>query len=232
MEIKKSKEADLERERTSFVLLGLLISFSSIFIAFEWSQTDVQKIDLSDATAIVQTEEELAPQSQQVTPPPPPPMAPPEVQPQVMNFVRNEQAVNTNIKVQGEDDHQVVAPVAPIQNIVQKVQEEEVDNKIYTHVDKKAEYPGGQAALMSYLSNNIHYPNAAREAGIQGLVILQFTVNSDGSIENIDVMRSPDASLEKEAIRVVKSMPRWHPGENNHKKVRSTFKLPVNFRLG
>ena len=94
------------------------------------------------------------------------------------------------------------------------------------------EFPGGQQALFKYLGDNVKYPVIAQENGIQGRVICQFVVNKDGSIVDIEVVRSGgDPSLDKEAIRVIKSMPKWKPGKQRGKPVRVKFTLPVNFKL-
>ena len=235
MEIKKSKEADLERERSGFVLLGLLFAFSSIYIAFEWANVEKQEVTNDDIVKMDIGDEEMAPQTTQPDLPPPPPAAAPAMLDPVIEFNVNKNATSTNVQIASSEDegHEVAAAPAPAiqQVVVAPVQKEDVQ-QVYTHVDKKAEFPGGETALYGYLSQNIHYPEAARENGIQGAVFLQFTVNIDGSIEDIEVKRSPDVSLEKEAIRVVKSMPRWAAGENNHKKVRSRFILPIQFKLG
>ena len=99
-------------------------------------------------------------------------------------------------------------------------------------VEKMPEFPGGQAALFKYLSENVKYPVIAQENGIQGRVICQFVVNTDGSIVNVEVVRSGgDASLDKEAVRVIKSMPKWHPGQQRGKPVRVKYTVPVNFKL-
>lgn len=233
MEIKKSIEADLEKDRIDMVLMGLLIAISVVYIAFEWAQTEGKTKFKEDEIIVVdQGEEEMAPITEQPDLPPPPPAPAPVLDPVIEDFNITEKAETKNIDINTEDKGEKIAPPAPIQQVEAPQDEEPEDVQIYTHVDKKAEFPGGTEAMYKYLSNNIHYPEAARENGIQGAVILQFTVNSDGSIQDIVVKRSPDLSLEKEAIRVVKSMPKWSPGENNHKKVRSKFMLPVQFKLG
>ena len=94
------------------------------------------------------------------------------------------------------------------------------------------EFPGGMAELRKYLAQNVKYPVIAQENGIQGRAICQFTVNQDGSIVEIEVVRTAgDPSLDKEAVRVIKSMPKWKPGEHRGKKVRVKYTLPIVFRL-
>lgn len=105
------------------------------------------------------------------------------------------------------------------------------EEEIFVAVEQQAEFPGGQGALMKFLSNNIRYPESAQQNDIQGRVIVKFVVEKDGSIGNVTVVKGVDRDLDREAIRVVKKMPRWQPGKNNGVAVRSYFNLPVNFRL-
>ena len=105
------------------------------------------------------------------------------------------------------------------------------EEEIFVAVEQQAEFPGGQGALMKFLSNNIRYPESAQQNDIQGRVIVKFVVEKDGSIGNDTVVKGVDHDLDREAIRVVKKMPRWQPGKNNGVAVRSYFNLPVTFRL-
>ena len=107
----------------------------------------------------------------------------------------------------------------------------EVSNKVFDVVEEMPSFPGGQAALMSFLSSNIKYPVVAQDNGVQGRVIVGFVVERDGSITDVKVMRSVDPSLDREAQRVVKAMPRWKPGKQNGSAVRVKYTVPVVFRL-
>ena len=107
----------------------------------------------------------------------------------------------------------------------------EVSNKVFDVVEEMPSFPGGQGALMSFLSSNIKYPVVAQENGVQGRVIVGFVVERDGSITDVKVMRSVDPSLDREAQRVVKAMPRWKPGKQNGSAVRVKYTVPVVFRL-
>ncbi len=111
------------------------------------------------------------------------------------------------------------------------IAEEKVEEQIFDVAEQQPEFPGGQEALFKWLNDNLRYPTIAEENGVQGRVIVRFTVNTDGSITNIKVIRGVDPSLDKEAIRVVKSMPHWIPGKMAGKPVRVNFTLPVMFRL-
>ncbi|WP_409049227.1 energy transducer TonB [Bacteroides intestinalis] len=114
---------------------------------------------------------------------------------------------------------------------LRKEVEAEDPNKIYDNVEVLPEYPGGSAAMMRYLAQNVKYPQAAQENGRQGKVVVQFVVDTDGSIINAHVLTSVDPDLDKEALRVIKSMPRWTPGKQKGKPVRVKYTVPVNFRL-
>lgn len=107
----------------------------------------------------------------------------------------------------------------------------EEDNKVFDVVEQQPAFPGGQGALLSWLSSNIHYPAVAEENGIQGRVVVSFVVEKDGSISNVQVVRGVDPSLDKEAARVVKSMPKWTPGKQNGQAVRVKYNVPVTFKL-
>ena len=107
----------------------------------------------------------------------------------------------------------------------------EVATKVFDVVEEMPSFPGGQGALMSYLNSNVKYPVVAQENGVQGRVIISFVVERDGSISDVKVARSVDPSLDREAQRVVKSMPRWTPGKQNGQTVRVKYTVPVVFRL-
>lgn len=105
------------------------------------------------------------------------------------------------------------------------------ETKIFTVVEQMPMYPGGDAALMGYLRDNIHYPTVAAENGVQGRVVVGFVVERDGSITDVKILRGVDPSLDREAMRVVKSMPKWTPGKQNGSAVRVKYQVPVSFRL-
>lgn len=107
----------------------------------------------------------------------------------------------------------------------------EEENKVFDIVEQQPLFPGGPEALMKYLSENTKYPVVAQENGVQGRVTVQFVVEKDGSISDVHVLRGVDPSLDKEAVRVVKSMPRWTPGKQNGITVRVNYRVPVLFRL-
>jgi len=107
----------------------------------------------------------------------------------------------------------------------------EEENKVFDVVEQMPSFPGGDAALMEYLSKNVKYPVVAQENGVQGRVIVTFVVERDGSVTDVKVIRSVDPSLDREASRVISSMPRWIPGKQNGSAVRVKYTVPVTFRL-
>ena len=224
MQVKKSEKASLEKDKLVYVLMGLVFVLSLVYVALEWTEKEVTKYEVTDTEFLFEEEVEIQ-QTTQETPPPPPPPAVQEVE--VLNVV--EDNVETeSIEVNTEETEQEVVIAAPVEAPV----EEEEEEVIFVVVEKMPEFPGGQQALFKYLSENVKYPVIAQENGIQGRVICQFVVNKDGSIVDVEVVRSGgDASLDKEAVRVIKSMPKWKPGKQRGKAVRVKYTVPVNFRL-
>lgn len=227
MLIKKSEKASLEKDKLVYALMGLVFVLSLCYVAMEWTQKEVTTYDEPEEIEAFQDEEmEDIQQTQQDTPPPPPPPAAQEVE--VLNVV--EDNVETeSIEVISEDNPEDVVEIAPP---VEVKEEEEPEDVIFYVVESMPEFPGGTQAMYKYIGENLKYPVIAQENGIQGRVVCQFTVNKDGSLVDIEVVRSAgDASLDKEAVRVIKSMPKWKPGKQRNQPVRVKFTLPVNFKL-
>ena len=222
MQVKKSENASLEKDKLVYVLMGLVFVLSLVYVALEWTEREVTKYEVTDTDFLFEEEVEIQ-QTSQETPPPPPPPAVQEVE--VLNVV--EDNVETeSIEVNTEETEEEVVIAAPVEA------EEEEEEVVFVVVESMPEFPGGQQALFKYLSENVKYPVIAQENGIQGRVICQFVVNKDGSIVDVEVVRSGgDPSLDKEAIRVIKSMPKWKPGKQRGKAVRVKYTVPVNFKL-
>ncbi|MBO4907091.1 MAG: energy transducer TonB [Bacteroidaceae bacterium] len=237
MEQVKSMTDELRGQRWTSILLGYVLVLAIMFVAFEYTQREIEKVEQEKIFESITVEEEMIPITTQKVEVAPPPPAPKEVE--VINIVEDEQEiqeeeVNTTeemnqsvTSVHADGAHAVVA-AAPV---VGPVREEGDDDAIYEVVEANAEFPGGEAACVRWLSENIKYPAIALEQGIKGRVVVQFVVNKDGSIQDVKVLRSPDPSLSKEAERVVKMMPKWKPARQGNKTVRSRFNLPVNFTI-
>ena len=225
MQLKKSPKASLEDKKFTYVLMGLVLVLSICYVAFEWTEKEVTKYEVTDTDFFFEEEIDIQ-QTSQETPPPPPPPAVQEVE--VLNVVEDDVEVET-IEINTEDDKDVEVVIAPP---VEAPVEEEEEEVIFMVVETMPEFPGGQQALFKYLGENVKYPVIAQENGIQGRVICQFVVNKDGSIVDVVVVRSSgEPSLDKEAVRVINSMPKWKPGKQRGKPVRVKYTVPVNFRL-
>ena len=225
MQLKKSPKASLEDKKLTYVLMGLVLVLSICYVAFEWTEKEVTKYEVTDTDFFFEEEIDIQ-QTTQETPPPPPPPAVQEVE--VLNVVEDDVETET-IEINTEDDKDVEVVIAPP---VEAPVEEEEEEVIFMVVETMPEFPGGQQALFKYLGENVKYPVIAQENGIQGRVICQFVVNKDGSIVDVVVVRSSgEPSLDKEALRVINSMPKWKPGKQRGKPVRVKYTVPVNFRL-
>ena len=228
MEIKKSERANLESKKFTWVLLGFILVLAGHFVAFEWTQYEKEAEGgaIVDAGDIVLEEEVIPITMPEKKTVPPPPQA--VTQAEVLNIVEDDAEIEETTIVSAEDQAEFVEITDDVPIVVEEPEKEE---EIFQVVENQPEFPGGMAELMKYLQKNIKYPTICQEQGIQGRVIVQFVVNSDGSIVDPQVVKPVNPYLDKEALRVVSSMPKWKPGEQRGKKVRVRFTLPVTFRL-
>ena len=227
MEVKKSPKADLEKKKTTGLLIGYVLALAVMFIAFEWSERD-KVINTDTGLTQVVFEEEMIPiteQEEQKAPPPPPEVPKAE---EIIEIAENDADVEeTTIQASDETDKAVEVKYVPVE-----VEEEEVEEQqIFQVVEEMPEFPGGMSECMKFLGKNIKYPTISQENGVQGRVIVQFVVNTDGSIVDPVVVRGVDPYLDKEALRVIKMMPKWSPGKQRNKPVRVKYTVPVMFRL-
>lgn len=229
MEVKKSPKADLEKGKGLSLLMGLVVGLAVMFVGFEWTTRDVMVVQASEGVADVIAEEEVEITRPENTPPPPPPPAAPVVT-EVLNVVDDDVELEQQDILTSEDSQQE-AQVAVYTPPAVEEEEEEAAQTIFTVVEEMPEFPGGQAELLKYLAKSIKYPVIAQENGVQGRVVCSFVVNRDGSIVDAEVVRGVDPSLDKEALRVITTMPKWKPGKQRGKPVRVKYTVPVTFRL-
>lgn len=227
MEIKKSQKANLELQKSMFIQIGLVVSLGFMFIAFEWTQADIKKQEFALMEEVA-LEEEAVPVTRQeeIKPPPPPP--PPKFT-DVLNIVEDDIELEEELEIEDseiDEDTQI-----EIVDIGSDEDEEVDDAQVFMVVEQMPSFPGGDAALMKFLRDNVKYPHIAQEHGIQGRVYVSFVVGKDGTIRDVAVGRSVDPALDNEAIRVVKAMPKWQPGKQRGKSVNVKYMLPVNFVL-
>lgn len=228
MNSKKSPKADLESKKNVFFMLGLVLALGVTLAAFEWT-TKASKADSLGSIQTQAVEEEIIPitREQEVKPPPPPP--PPKVV-EVLNIVDDNVKIQDELKIDDtEANKTTIIDVAPV--IQAQAEEEEEEAQVFFIVEDMPEFPGGELALRKYIANAIKYPVIAQENGIQGKVYVTFVVDKDGSISDARIARGVDASLDKEALRVVGTLPKWKPGKQRGKPVRVSYTVPINFVL-
>ena len=228
MEIKKSEKASLENKKLLFVEIGLIISLLIVYIAFEWTSTETNTSMLEDNTEIL-VEEEII--STNMETPPPPPAAPkiPVLSDQI-DIVDDEIELEDDMFMNLEDDASLGVEIMDYV----EVEEEEVEEEAspFQLVEDKPSFQGGDANQFSkWVNSRLVYPEIAKENGVQGRVLLQFTVEKDGSVTKVRVLRGVDPSLDKEAVRVVSMSPKWKPGKQRDRAVPVTYTFPVIFQL-
>jgi len=226
MEPKKTKKADLEGKRTIFLEIGLVIVLAIILLAFEWSTKPNLDNTLGEL-ADMDLEEEIIPitRQEEVKPPPPPP--PPKVT-EVLKIVEDDVEIEDELIIEDAEADQSMAI-----EIVEFEEEEEVaEEEVFFIVEDMPSFQGqGQEGFRQFIAQNLNYPEIAAENGISGKVYVQFAVNSRGEVVDAIVVRGVDPALDKEALRVVMSSPKWTPGKQRGKPVKVQFTFPINFIL-
>ena len=230
MEIKKSPKASLENKRLLFTEAGLVIALAVVYGAFNWSSKDARVNVLEDTTQVLVEEEMIAIQNEL---PPPPPEAPsiPVLSDQI-DIVDDDIKLDDDMFINLEDDANLAVDIQDYREAV--VEEEEVEEEAipFQLVEQKPSFNGGDANEFSkWVNSKLVYPEIAKENGVQGRVTLMFTVEADGRVTNVRVVRGVDESLDKEAVRVVSSSPKWKPGRQRDRAVKVTYTFPVIFQL-
>ena len=228
MEIKKSDKANLENKKLLFVEIGLVISLGITLFAFEWTSKETVVSTLEDTTEVL-IEEEIIPITQET--PPPPPAAPkiPVLSDQI-DIVDDEIEIEDDMFMNLEDDASLGVEIMDYVEVEEEVVEEEAIP--FQLVEEKPSFQGGDANQFSkWVNSRLEYPEIAKENGVQGRVTLQFTVEKDGTVTKVRVLRGVDPSLDKEAVRVVSSSPKWSPGKQRDRAVPVTYTFPVIFQL-
>jgi len=228
MEVKKSEKASLENKRLLFVEIGFIAALLIVLAGFSYSTKD-KKVSMFDDVNQEVDVEEMVPITQET--PPPPPEAP-----KIPILSDNIDIVEDDIKI--DDDFISLEDNAnmgvEIMDYVEAVQEEVIEEEAipFQLVEEKPKFNGGDAnEFTKWVNGRLVYPEIARENGVQGRVTLQFTVNADGTVSNVKVLRGVDPALDKEAVRVVSSSPKWTPGKQRDRNVKVTYTFPVAFAL-
>jgi protein TonB len=226
MELKKSPKADLERRRLLFLEIGFILVLGLTLVAFEWTSRPSRGAELQISTEDIGDEEQIpiTRQQQEQTPPP---------QTQVvveLNIVDNDVQLDDQLELedQSANDNMAMDIVA----YTSTDDGEEVAEEVFIIVEDMPTFQGGdQNAFRTWIQQNLRYPEIAQENGISGKVYVQFAVNSKGEVVDVKVVRGVDPALDKEAVRVVSSSPKWVPGKQRGKPVKVQFTFPIVFVL-
>ena len=216
MEPKKNLEVNLERKRGLFLQIGLVIALLVVLGAFEYKTYEKIAYNLG-ALSLDDLEEEIIPITKQEVKPPPPPPPPPEI----IEIVEDDVVIEDEIEIEdteSDEDEEI--------EII-----EEDDDEFFMVVENMPIFPGGDLGLMKYIQKHVKYPAIAKEYNITGKVYVSFIVDKSGSVTNVKIVRGVDKNLDAEAVRVVKSLPKYKPGKQRGKSVRVMFTIPINFTL-
>jgi len=229
MEVKKTPKADLENKKLLFREIGLIVTLLVVLASFEYKTYEKNVSTLADNNAVI-IEEEMIPITNE-TPPPPPEMPKIPVVSDDIIIVDDDVEITTELIINTEDDKNLGVE---IREYVQGREEEVIEEEEipFVMVEEKPKFMGGdENTFTKWVAERLVYPEIAKENSVQGRVILQFRVNTDGSVSDVTVIRGVDPSLDKEAVRVVSSSPKWTPGRQRNKAVRVVYTFPVIFQL-
>ena len=227
MEIKKSEKADLEKGKGTSILIGFVMALAVMFVALEWTEREVEdnsELFMARETTITEEMVPITLPEKKTVPPPPAAVAKADI----IKIVDDDADIEEDIMVSTEDQVEWV-DLDEVDYI--EVEPEPEEEEVFMVVEDAPEFPGGINALLEYLKKNIKYPAICRDNNIQGRVIVSFVVNKDGKIVDPAVVKGVNPSLDKEALRVISTMPNWKPGYQRGKPVRVKYSVPVNFRL-
>ena len=221
MEPKKNPEVDANNKRSMFFFIGMAFALAVVLVGFEWKIFERTKTELGSLQLELE-EEEMIPITKRQPPPPPPPKT------EQIEIVEDEEEVEEDVEIEDieiEEETEI--------EFIEEGPEEAVGDEpeVFQVVEDMPEFPGGEEALFKYLGKETKYPPMAKDAGVQGIVYVSFVVMEDGNIQDVEVLRGIGAGCDEEAVRVVKSMPKWNPGKQRGKPVRVQYRLPIRFTL-
>ena len=229
MELKKYPQADAENKKILFLEIGLVISLGITLLAFGYTTSKMNKSLLEDNQIADEVEEVMI--TEPLDTPPPPPVEVPEIAFSDQIDIVDDDIEVEDIIIESEDDEDFEITIMDYQEeVVEEVVEEEAIP--FQLVEEKPSFQGGDANQFSkWVNSRLQYPEIAKENGVQGRVTLQFTVEKDGTVTKVRVLRGVDPSLDKEAVRVVSMSPKWKPGKQRDRAVPVTYTFPVIFQL-
>lgn len=231
MEAKKSEKADLEKRKGLFLEIGLVTILALVLVAFNLRSSDLGDSGMATKIISEEMEEEIiqTEEEQQNEPEPEPEQPEPEVTTELEVVDDDAEIENELGIVDAGDDASKAQEDVVISDV--SADEEVAEEEIFVFVEENPSFPGGESALYEYLYKNIKYPDLARENNITGTVVIKFVVEKDGSITKASILREIGGGCGKEALRVVNTLPKWKPGKQSGRPVRTEFTLPVQFEL-
>jgi len=223
METKKNPSKDLERLSPAFFKFGLAIALGGVLLAF-----NVRKNERPDYVFVPDVIDRPTDELPPIIRPPEP--KPPQVQNPQIQIVDDKKEVELDPVI--IVDAGTITKVPEYVPVPKKIEEPDFDENVpFIYVEEWPSFKGGEEARLAFLRDNLRYPNNAREIGIQGTVFVSFIVERDGSITNVEIMRGIGGGCDEETLRVAKLMPRWNPGKQRNRPVRTYFRMPVRFAL-
>ena len=224
MELKKNPSADLEKKSALFMNIGLCVSLLLVITAFEWRFYDRgSAMDLGNIEDDFEDLLEIPPTEQ---PPPPPPVI---QQPEIIE-VPDEEEIEEEIEI--EIDVEITEETVIEEIVFEEAPEEEEVDEIFTIVEDQPTPPGGMGAFYKYVATTLRYPAQARRMGIEGKVFVQFVVDKDGTLTNVQAIKGIGAGCDEEAVRVISKAKKWSPGKQRGRPVKVRMILPITFKLG
>ena len=232
IEVKKSAKANLEKKKSTGLLIGFVAVFAFLYIALEFTTVEMKTVqEAVENKAVEQQSSELM--EFRIYRPPQPKVEmvkPTEIKEQIKILEEDSDEEESELLAPEDSGYEDVVEVDYVGDVM--VEEEVQEEEIFIAVSKQASFPGGMQKMYEYLGKNIKYPAVSRNNGSEGKTTLRFVVEKDGSITRVEILKSSgDAFLDKEAVRVVSTMPKWQPADQNGRTVRSYFVLPVQFKL-
>jgi protein TonB len=232
--VKKYKEADTSYYQGIAARIGFIVVILMLIAFFNYSKSEEEKGFQYTVNEEEIIEQDIPVTKQTVPPKPPPPPPPPQIE-----VVENEEVIEAEVEFEEQEididaefeiwDDTSLTVMVEVPEPVEETEEEAPE--IFVVVEDQPAYPGGTAALIQYLGENITYPPPAQESGIQGTVVVRFVVNERGDISDIVVLKDIGHGCGDEAVRVVDEMPTWKPGRQRGKAVKVYYTLPVRFKL-
>lgn len=224
MEAKKTESASLSKKSGFFFNVGLFVSMCLVVLAFEWRKyDDGALVDLGQVSDDFEELLEIPPTD--IPPPPPPKIQQPEI-----IEVPDEEEIEEEIEV--DLDVEITEETVIEDIIIEEAPEEEVAEEVFTIVEDAAEFPGGVQAFYKFVQTKMKYPAQARRMGIEGKVYVQFIVDKDGSVTDVQAVKGIGAGCDEEAVRVLQSSPKWSPPKQRGVPVKQKIILPITFKLG